>query len=779
MAVRVAPGSSDPHGIGDTDDRARAAEPRRRPTFAMDAHVPADAAELLARPYPCMNMPQTTGPATRPRADASTRRPPVVTSVQQVVLPSALDRVRQWRRQLRRCLRAAWAGNVKLAVRLRPRDLWIPIDQCMPSETQAWDWDLRPLAQGMPAVAWTPGASEHEPDCDVCVSGLQAASEGFADQGIVGEITWGVSDDADGVIERGVLCCGPHRGGLEHIAAAQAKTAAGVEAGWVELHETMPCWPFRAVPWSVVDESERAGRPKFRVTVDLSWPQPGMMTGVTSVNDASNRGAWPAARMMRLAEMSEAMGILASSGLAVQAWLMDADAFYRRYARRREQWHRQMTVSPEGKWVLDKRPSFGGAAVADKLGIRASHLNAHHIARRLREFDKSHPPVDAAVLRWQEARRGAAAAAGEAPDRVELWAALFVTGTFVDDTTGCSVNDPVFDRGGRPVCDAAGGQMKRAACHLRQASAALRELGHESVEVKEQLGCVVTSLGAEVNLIERRLRLSAEKRERYARMAAEVARERQCKADVFRTLLGRLTFAACLFPRSRQWLYDLHRAARARYRLSSGQILVSRSVRAALLLWHAELVSRGHEGVPLARVCTMPGYGEPGVAAIYADASGSIGFCAWAVLDGVLLLVSGTWSEAEREGLIICEKELLASLLGLECLGPLLQASHIYEFTDNSPAMGAMRTMGPRTPAMQLLVRRRLALAERRGWRLAAERVSTHNNLWADLGSRGRIDEVERQAERLGLRSRHVPVPWESRCTERLLRVALESRVHL
>lgn len=143
---------------------------------------------------------------------------------------------------------------------------------------------------------------------------------------------------------------------------------------------------------------------------------------------------------------------------------------------------------------------------------------------------------------------------------------------------------------------------------------------------------------------------------------------------------------------------------------------------------------------------------------------------------GELWLVSGTWSDAEREELIICEKELLASVLNLECLGPLLRARYVYEFTDNTPAMGPMRTMGPRTATMQLLVRRRLALAERYGWRLAAERVSTRNNLWADLGSKGRVDEVDRQAEQLGLRVQHVPVPPASRCTERLLCVAREMR---
>lgn len=349
-------------------------------------------------------------------------------------------------------------------------------------------------------------------------------------------------------------------------------------------------------------------------------------------------------------------------------------------------------------------------------------------------------------------------------------------GTFVDDTTGCSINDLVAGRDGRRVLDDAGKQLRRAACHLRQAAAALQELGHSSVLSKEQLGREVTSLGAEIDLVLCRLRLSMDKRVRYARMVSAIARENSCDAEAFRALLGRLTFAACVYPRARQWLYDMHRAARARYRLRNGRVLVSRSVRQSLLLWHAELLNKAHTGVPLAHVRAMPGCDEPGVASIYADASGSVGFCAWSVYEGVLLILSGCWSEEERRLLIICEKELWASLLGLECLGPLMEVSHIYEFTDNTPALGAMRSMGPRTATMQQLVRRRAAVAEAQGWRLAAERVSSRNNLWADLGSRGRVAEVERQAGLLGLRVWHVEVPWSSRCTAQLIGVAREVR---
>ena len=116
----------------------------------------------------------------------------------------------------------------------------------------------------------------------------------------------GVDDDTDSTLERGTLLCAPHVGGLALIAQASAKFAESVDQGWATLHQAVPRWPLRAVPWGMVDESERAGKPKYRMTIDLSWPHEGMMKGVTSVNGASDRSAWPPARMMRVRDVAEA-----------------------------------------------------------------------------------------------------------------------------------------------------------------------------------------------------------------------------------------------------------------------------------------------------------------------------------------------------------------------------------------------------------------------------------------------------------------------------------------
>ena len=135
-------------------------------------------------------------------------------------------------------------------------------------------------------------------ELDVSREGTWRAAQGFADQGIVPEIVDGVDDDADHHLERGTLLCAPHVSGLAYIAQAHEKIQKSVDKQWATLHEMVPRWPLRVVPWGVVDESVRAGKPKFRMTIDLSWPRPGMIRGVTSVNDASDRSQWPPGRML-------------------------------------------------------------------------------------------------------------------------------------------------------------------------------------------------------------------------------------------------------------------------------------------------------------------------------------------------------------------------------------------------------------------------------------------------------------------------------------------------
>ena len=114
----------------------------------------------------------------------------------------------------------------------------------------------------------------------------------------------------------------------------------------------------------------------------------------------------------------------------------------------------------------------------------------------------------------------------------------------------------------------------------------------------------------------------------------------------------------------------------------------------------------------------------------------------WAISGETLLYVEGQWSEDERAGLIICEKELLASTWGLVALTPWTSCSFVVSFTDNTVALAAMRSMGSSSKRMQWLVERRTAWLHARGVIEDAARITSKANVWADLGSRDRLGEV-------------------------------------
>jgi hypothetical protein len=751
VAVRCNPGSADPHGVGAPDDDVSGIADRVR-SFEPDGCVPACEGELLSRPFINMNVAGATCAGSSDCGVASECLPllPRVTRFEQLCPSTALHKMSRWRRQLRRCMRAARQGHVSLARRLRPPDLWMPVEECLFEGVREVDWDTEPLEWGGDAVPLVrEGCRGHR---DVSESGTREAAVGFSDQAVVQEIVEGVDDDADSTIERGTLLCAPHLSALALIAHAEGKFVKSIDEGWATVHDRVPRWPLRVVPWGMVDESERAGKPKFRMTIDLSWPPPGKLKGVTSVNDASDRTQWPAAKMLRVRDLAEAAGVMAASGVPVKMWSLDAVAFYRRYGRRYHQLGRQMMVTVDGRWLLDRRPQFGGAAVADKLGIRAANLNAYAMMKQVHEFDVSHPPTDEALVRWCKLREASAQHAGESIGEVGCrWCSLGRVGCYVDDTSGVSFND---------VCGRHedGSAMYRAEEHFKIAKSVLRRLGHDSEVTKEQKpASLQVVLGAEFDLVAKRLRLSAAKRERYAACAVRVMRAEHCPHSEFHRMTCRLVFASGMYPRGRQWLHSCFRALRAQFRLRGGKVKVSDRVRSDLALWVSELLNVKHDGVPLARVGWLPACGLPGTAAIYADASSEWGFGAWALNGKEVLVIAEEWDSNSR-ALLICEKELWASSAGLATLGPLLEADCFYEFTDSTVALSAMRSYTPSTEAMQQLARARFACAESKGWRLRAQRVSTHNNLWADMLSRGRMREVAEQAATLGLSTRQLPV---------------------
>jgi hypothetical protein len=183
-------------------------------------------------------------------------------------------------------------------------------------------------------------------------------------------------------------------------------------------------------------------------------------------------------------------------------------------------------------------------------------------------------------------------------------------------------------------------------------------------------------------------------------------------------------------------------------------VFISKHVREALQRWATELEDPEHVGVPMACREWVPAYGAPGVGVIYADASGEEGWAAWTFASGVVYMVSGVWGELDRD-LIIADKELVASTVGLFVLGEALQFQYVWEYTDNTVALSAIRSLTPSTPLSQRLCAARVLWCSDRSVFVMGERITSANNEWADIGSRpvtrGGPAAVATMAHELGL----------------------------
>ena len=647
-----------------------------------------------------------------------------------------------------------------MARRMRPPDVWLPADTHQTPETRPWVWDFTPLETGGEARPMPiSGRQGVEPDTELRLEALRSLrrQQTFADEAILDEMIDGILDD---VVEppeaRGTLLCAPHLSALKNWHVATERVSRNVARDWA-YESSLPCWPLHACPYGLVDESERAGEAKWRLTNDLSWPPPGALPAgggefVRSHNDSMDRDDWPVNRLIHVRQVAESAAIMQTAGVPVKLFSIDCESFYRKMGRQRSQWWRNaMVVS--GGFQVDKRCCFGSAADAAKCA-RVSNVLASEMRKAFRAIDAQYPSRDAAILEWQAARRSARIGCADYATCDDLG----TLGFYIDDAPACSFDDPLFDHAGEAVWRD-GVHVTRAQMHFQAMRDVLRQYGHESKASKEQAPRTrLEVLGVVIDVQQCRMWLTPQKAEAYEKKVAAALQERTMDRTDYLRLLGRLQFAASLYPRARQWMHAAWRVARARFRLSGDRVQITARVHADLRRWRQELNNPQHEGVPLACRRDVACMGEPETGAMYADASGEWGWGAWTVVDDRLLWCGGKWSETVRERLHINEKELFASTAGLMTLAPAAGLKSVHNFTDSTVAMGAMRSFTATSPRMQEMLVTRTEWMLRTRVAEAVFRCTYHHNLWADLASRGFAAEMGRQAQALGLRPVRVAV---------------------
>ena len=239
-----------------------------------------------------------------------------------------------------------------LARKLRPPDLELDCAAHTVESARGWVWDLRPLARGECAVPIAASSLQAPPLTDLNLSRIAELAVDYPDKEIVGEMMTGFSDDAIGV-ESHCVFSPPHLGALKYAAQASGKIAKDVSKGWSHIEASLPFWPIRSNPYSIVRE-EREAKVKYRMTVDLSWPQPSASGVAVSVNGSIDRSRWVQVKLMRVAQFAEGVGILLMAGVSVLLWSFDCEAYYRKTGRQRREVWRNCVVVADG-FVVDER----------------------------------------------------------------------------------------------------------------------------------------------------------------------------------------------------------------------------------------------------------------------------------------------------------------------------------------------------------------------------------------------------------------------------------------
>ena len=174
-------------------------------------------------------------------------------------------------------------------------------------------------------------------------------------------------------------------------------------------------------------------------------------------------------KLLGVTQVAEAAALLVGSATGTpprrgRLWAIDCEAFYRRVGRQRGELWRNAVCLPQG-WRLDERCCFGDASAAVKC-TRISDFLSVQIKKELLAFDERHPSRDPVWLAWQAERCAAAAARGASAQEAAAEASLNWFGLYIDDGTGASADDLLYDAEGVAVVTDTGEHMRRATAHF-------------------------------------------------------------------------------------------------------------------------------------------------------------------------------------------------------------------------------------------------------------------------------------------------------------------------
>jgi hypothetical protein len=591
-----------------------------------------------------------------------------------------------------------------------------------------------------------PSTPDDPPPSSLDASFIAGAAAAIAhpDQDIVRQVQSGA--EAAAVVEPAIMLCFHHHGLRGNFSAAQAAVDKDCAAGFVQRAFTqLPFVPCRLVPrnialqrkWKLEEDGSVTEYSKPRLTTDDSWGAGG---AVTARNAGIDLEGTPDINLPSARSLGEAAAILQAvardTGASVRLFARDIESAYRQWGCQRSELFLQCFIFTDGV-AVDERLEFGTAS-SPSIFQRLTRLLCAAARHEQERWDAAHQPLSPLLCQRLRARQALG----------ERQAALGWTQVFLDDVNGASIDDSseAWPEG-------------RAATHFAIVGSVFGRAGLPISLPKDQLGAAVLSLGFRVSLEQQSAGISYPREKRLAlaaRLRALITaaeRKREVPRRLVEEVIGVLGHLCAVLAEGKlvldagyAFLYA-RRVKRARsFRpptLAAGASTATAQRFLFAMRWFLDVCHHDIQA-PLAHRLVFPHPAGGANAFVFVDASRLWGVGGWTLIQRgphlVFAAVAARYppelqqaARAEGEGgLSTGALEMAAACAGRDVVRSHADVTNLIIFIDNEAARFAINAGSSASAGMRPLLH---CLFDSACY--LATRVSTSQNRWADMLSRG------------------------------------------
>ena len=649
-----------------------------------------------------------------------------------------------------------------------------------------------------------PDRSLHSIDVDAFLE--RAQKEGLTDKRL---LSW-IKHDFPGPVSMptNIVCIGSqHVGALKHVRVYKEINERDVQNKFVTSGRLFPeIWPTIVDYTNVVMQNG-----KGRITIDksirlssLKHPEP-LLAYNDYIDLEAERASGGDLELFSAIDFCRGATILMSACVnsleaIVKFGKWDKGTFFRMHQKRLSAVPFSGRLNHDG-YGHDWRVNFGERDAMDHC-CAASDATSFFVRKELIRIENEYPIGDAAVAAWL-LMRSACAPKGELSfDQRLQWAVTFIFAFFVDDANLLAIAVPLKRKDGTIVVELDEHGNERPVCRadfmLNASRGVALELKYDVPDKKffpmalnlDCIGCGIDLFDGR-DLSQARRYLPSEKRERYLKNLETTEAEASklpngllaFERSDLNSIVHKLIHASATDVLGRPNLHYIRQALRDHDRWGNEierevVIMPKRAMRE--WCWWKSRLSEPIASLPLASRIEFPSC-SAGTLIHYTDSSREekspeqSGLGGWTVICDDFLYVLDRWSGDEVAAFSIntmegFAKDSISSRFLQAALERGLTIAHVQSYIDNSTAEMVAENGRTQSDAMAALQKRRIERNLQLGISETTERISSADNIVADLLSRGDLEDALRFAEQAKLKATRLFLTPEQRDTSWLPR---------